>query len=161
MDSKIHYIFPGTDRTADKTIQLTWYDGASKPPAEVLALLEGDQQPDTGSIFVGTEGTMVLPHWSRPLLYPDKKFKDFKYPEIASHDHWGEFVQACQGKAHTQAGFDYAGPLTEVVLLGGVASRFPQTTLKWDAKALKFDLAEANHFIRRSYRKGWSIKGLS
>src|SRR5258706_94993 len=111
--------------------------------------------------LIGTSGTMVLPHWSRPLLYPDKKFKDFKYPEIASHDHWGEFVQACQGKTHTQAGFDYAGPLTEVVLLGGVASRFPQTTLNWNAKALKFDLAEANQFIRRSYRKGWSIKGLS
>lgn len=161
MNSKIHYTFPGTDRTADKTIQVTWYDGTSKPPSEVLALLEGDPQPDTGSIFVGTEGTMVLPHWSRPLLYPDKKFKDFKYPEIASHDHWGEFVEACQGKTHTQAGFDYAGPLTEVVLLGGVASQFPQTTLKWNAKALKFDLSEANHFIRRQYRKGWSIKGLS
>ena len=36
-----------------------------------------------GSIFVGTQGTMVLPHVNRPLLYPDAKFKDFNYPDRA------------------------------------------------------------------------------
>jgi hypothetical protein len=42
-----------------------------------------------------------------------------------------------------------------------VASHFPQTTLQWNAHELKFDLAEANHLVRRNYRKGWSVKGLS
>jgi len=42
-----------------------------------------------------------------------------------------------------------------------VASRFPQTTLKWDAAKLKFEETEANHFIRRKYRNGWSVRGLS
>jgi len=54
MDSRIHYIFPGNERTAEKTLPVTWYDGASKPPAEVLNLLEGDARPDSGSIFIGT-----------------------------------------------------------------------------------------------------------
>src|SRR6185503_15026491 len=83
MDSQIVYVFPGTQYTADKTIRVNWYDGASKPSANVIALLEGDELPNTGSIFIGTEGTMVLPHINRPLLYPDKKFHDFKYPEVA------------------------------------------------------------------------------
>jgi predicted dehydrogenase len=161
MDSEIHYLFQGTSRTAESTLKVTWYDGNSKPSAEVIALMEGDEMPNTGSLFIGTEGVMVLPHINRPLLYPDKKFKDFKYPEVASGDHWAEFVEACRGRGHTSAGFDYAGPLTEAVLLGGVASRFPKTTLKWNTAALKFDLAEANKFVRREYRRGWQVKGLS
>ena len=161
MDSTIHYLFAGTQFTADKTLPVTWYDGAAKPPADILALLEGDELPNTGSIFVGTDGTLVLPHINRPLLYPDKKFQDFAYPDVASGDHWGEFVQACRGNGRTLAGFDYAGPLTEAVLLGGVASRFPKTTLKWDPKGLKFSEREANQYVRREYRKGWTLRGLS
>lgn len=161
LDSEIHYEFTGTKFTAGSTLPFTWYDGAAKPPPEILALLEGDEAPDTGSIFVGTDGVMVLPHWNRPLLYPDAKFKDFKYPEIESLDHWGQFVEACRGEGKTSADFAYAGPLTEAVLLGGIASRFPKTTLKWDAHKMKFDLKAANGFVRREYRKGWSVKGLS
>jgi hypothetical protein len=161
MDSRIHYVFPGNDRTAEKTLSVNWYDGESKPPAEVLTLLEGDERPNTGSIFVGTDGVLVLPHWSKPLLYPDAKFKDFKFPEVAGADHWEQFLQACMGNCETTANFGYSGPLTESVLLGGVASRFPQTTLKWNSAKLKFDESEANHFIRRKYRDGWGVKGLS
>ncbi len=161
LNSRIEYIFPGTAHTADTTLKVTWYDGEQKPPAEVLALLESDPLPDTGSIFVGAHGTLVLPHISRPMLYPDKRFKNFTYPKAESTDHWGEFVQACLGKARTGAPFAYAGPLTEAVLLGGVASRFPKTTLQWNAMKLEFNQTEANRFVRRDYRPGWNIKGLS
>jgi predicted dehydrogenase len=161
MDSRIHYVFPGTEHTAGDTVKITWYDGAQQLPADVMALLEGDERPNTGSIFVGTHGTLVLPHWARPLLYPDKKYKDFKFPQVGSGDHWGEFLGACMGKSRTSAGFNYSGPLTEAVLLGGVASRFPQTTLTWNTAALSFDLAEANRFVRRDYRAGWGAKGLT
>ncbi len=161
IDSRIHYVFPRTFYTADATLNVTWYDGAQKLPADVLAILEGDEQPNTGSIFIGTQGTLVLPHVARPLLYPDKKFKDFKYPQAESGDHWGEFLEACQGETRTSAGFGYSGPLTESVLLGGVASRFPNTTLKWNAGKLEFDVREANQFVRRDYRSGWNVKGLS
>jgi predicted dehydrogenase len=160
MDSRIEYVFPGTPFTAGNTVKLTWYDGEQKPSRDVLALLEGDELPNTGSIFVGTQGTLVLPHVNRPLLYPDKKYKDFKFPDVPSGDHWGEFIEACLGRARTAAGFSYAGPLTEAVLLGGVASRFPQTTLKWNSAFLEFDLPEASGFVRRAYRAGWGARGL-
>jgi len=160
MDSKIHYVFAGTSYTADKTLNVTWYDGEQRPPAEILALLEGDERPNTGSIFVGTSGTMVLPHISRPLLYPDKKFQGLKLPEAEGGDHWGEFVEACRGKAQTSARLQYAGPLTEAVLLGGVASRFPQTKLDWDSMSLQFSETQANQYVQRAYRDGWHIKGL-
>jgi predicted dehydrogenase len=159
-DSLIHYLFPGTDRTAGSTLPVTWYDGAQKLPPEVLGLMEGDERPDTGCIFVGTEGTLVLPHIARPLLYPDKKFQDFKYPEAPGEDHWSQFVQACLSHGKTSAHFGYSGPLAEAVLLGCVASRFPQTTLNWNSAGLKFNLAEANRYIRRHYRAGWGAHGL-
>jgi hypothetical protein len=161
IDSRIQYVFGGTRFTADKTLPVTWYDGAQKPPAEIRSLLEGDELPNTGSIFVGTGGTLVLPHIARPMLYPDKQFRDFKFPEVSSNDHWGQYVQACLGHGQTSASFRYAGPLTEAVLLGGVASRFPKTTLQWNAIELKFDLAEANQFVRRKYRTGWGAKDLA
>lgn len=160
LDSKIHYVFAGTRFTADATLPMTWYDGAQKPPKEVVALLEGDNPPETGSILVGTQGTMVIPHISRPILYPDRKFESLRYPEVPSRDHWGAFVEACTTGSATSAPFNYAGPLTEAVLLGGVACRFPKTTLKWDAESLSFDLAEANRFVRRGYRVGWRVSPL-
>ena len=80
---------------------------------------------------------------------------------MGTGDHWGEFIEACLGHARTSADFTYSGPLTEVVLLGGVASRFPQTTLHWNSAMLEFDVPQANQFIRRDYRSGWNIKGLN
>jgi len=162
LDGKVIYTFAGTRRTVADTLQITWYDGAAQPPAEVVARLEGDALPDAGSIFIGTEGVMVLPHDNaRPLLFPSVKFKEFKLPPTKGAKHWEQFVNACRGEDQTTADFAYAGPLTEAILLGGIASRFPQTTLDWNSRKLKFNLAAANHFIRRDYRPGWSVKGLS
>ncbi len=161
LDSQIQYIFPGTKYTEGATLPVTWYDGAKKPPPAILALLEGDEPPNTGSIFVGTQGVLVLPHVARPLLYPDKKFKDLKFPDVTEGNHWFSFVEACLGGSPTTAGFDYSGPLAEAVLMGDVALRFPQTTLHWNAPSLSFDESEANAFIRRQYRAGWAVKGLS
>jgi predicted dehydrogenase len=161
INSRIHYVFPGTAHTAENTLPVTWYDGTQNPPAEIVALLEGKRLPETGSLFIGTEGVMVLPHYGRPQLYPDSKFNDFVQPDAGEANHWEQFVAACLGRDKATASFAYAGPLTEAVLLGGVASHFPQTTLEWNAPKLKFDLAEANRLVRRKYRRGWSVKGLS
>jgi predicted dehydrogenase len=161
INSHIHYVFPGTRFTAGNNVSLTWYDGDQKLPAEVMARLEGDARPGAGSIFVGTQGTLVLPHWARPLLYPDKRFKDFKFPEVASTDHWGEFVLACLGRGDTSANFDYAGPVTEAVLIGAVSTRFPNTTLLWNSAQLQFDQPAATQCVRRPYRAGWGVKGLN
>jgi hypothetical protein len=75
-------------------------------------------------------------------------------------NHWHSFVDACLGRGKTAAHFGYAGPLTEAVLLGGVATRFPGTTLHWDARRMNFDVVAANDFVSRKYRKGWEVKGL-
>jgi len=161
LDGKVLYHFAGTSRTASKILPITWYDGASKPPAEIAAWLEGDPLPEAGSIIIGTEGVMKLPNYVKPTLYPRAKFQGYQFPDLGEVNHYAQFVRACRGEGKTTTGFAYSGPLTETILLGGIASHFPHTTLKWNARKMKFDLAEANHLLRRPYRPGWSVKGLS
>lgn len=161
IDAVIPYVFPGTPYTAGKTVNVIWYDGDARPPQAVLALLGETPAPDQGSIFIGTDGVMLLPHIGPPVLLPEAKFENHPWPKIQGENHWFQWVDACLGKGTPSANFDYSGPLTEAVLLGSVATRFPKTTLEWDAKALQFtNVAAANRHVRRTYRKGWEVAGL-
>jgi len=157
LNGRVDYTFAGTSRTASDTLPVFWYDGAAQPPAEIMALIETVKFPASGSLLVGTDGVMLLPHPSLPKLFPSAKFKDFVYPRNPGFNHHEQFIEACRGVGKTTTDFAYAGPLTETILLGGIASRFPQTTLKWNAPGLEFDLAEANRLVRREYRKGFSL----
>lgn len=156
----IHYVFPGTPFTEDKTVNIHWYDGEERPPQEVQALVP-NAIPGQGSIFVGTKGVMLLPHIKMPALYPEAQFADFVMPQEEGDNHYNQFVDAVLGKGKTSAPFEYAGPLTESVLLGPIATRFPHQTLKWNTATLKFgNSPEATHYVRRKYRAGWKVKGL-
>jgi predicted dehydrogenase len=158
----VKYVFPATPFSVAGTFPITWYDGNQRPPEEVRKLLGDHPFPDQGSILIGTDGVMVIPHIALPALLPESKFGDFKPPAVEGADHWKQFVDAVRGEGKTSAGFDYSGPLTESVLLGSVASRFPNTTLQWDAAKLRFtNVSEANQYVRRTYRKGWEVEGLS
>jgi len=161
VDAVIPYVFPGTPFTEGQTVNVTWYDGDARPAKDIVALLGETPLPDQGSIFIGTKGVMLLPHIAMPTLYPEAQFKDFEMPKLEGDNHYNQFVEGCLGNGTPSANFDYAGPLTEAVLLGSVATRFPKTTLQWDAKAVKFtNVPEANRYVRRTYRKGWEIAGL-
>ena len=162
INAVIHYVFPGTRFTEGKTVAVTWYDGDERPPREVQALLGERRMPGQGSIFIGTKGVMLLPHIAMPLLLPADQFKDFPVTKAEAANHYHQFADAVMGKGKASAAFDYSGPLTEAVLLGPVATRFPKTTLEWNAKKLKFrNSPEATRYVRRQYRSGWKIKGLS
>ncbi|GIW82070.1 MAG: hypothetical protein KatS3mg105_3877 [Gemmatales bacterium] len=96
-----------------------------------------------------------------PVLLPEKQFADYKFPAPGGENHYGQFVDACLGEGKTSAPFSYSGPLTEAVLLGCLATRFPMTTLEWNAdKLLITNVKKANDFVRREYRKGWEVEGL-
>ena len=158
----VHYVFPGTRFTAEKTFAMSWYDGDERPPKEIQSLVTVARMPASGSIFVGTKGVMLLPHIARPKLFPEKDFGEFMLPKVEDGNHYTQFVDAVLGNGNTGAGFDYSGPLTEAVLLGGVASRFPKTELLWNSAALKVtNVKAANEFLRRKYRRGWHVKQLS
>ncbi len=162
LDTLIRYVFPGTAYTEEKTIPVTWYDGDRLPPDNVRNLLGALKFPGQGSIFIGTKGQLLLPHVATPILLPLRDFSGFVMPEAQTSNHYFEFVDAVMGYGKTSAPFAYAGQLTESVLLGPLATRFPNATLQWDASQAKFSNSrDANAFLRRKYRKGWSVPGLA
>jgi hypothetical protein len=69
-----------------------------------------------------------------------------------SNKHYHQFVDACLGKAQCSAPFSYASRLTETILLGVIAGRFPNQTLHWDNEKAKFAEDEANAFLDAPYR---------
>ena len=155
----VRYEFPA--RGDLPPVKLTWYDGKKKPPL----LKEKNVQWSRGIyfvggvLFVGTEG-MLVADYTRRELYPKQKFADFQPPEPTirkSIGHKQEWVAACKTGSPTTCSFDYSGPLTETVLLGNAAYRVGKK-LHWDAARLKAtNCPEADQFIRREYRKGWTL----
>lgn len=160
LDHQVKYIFPETKVSIDN-VSLTWYDGDKRPPASVTDLIKPHKISDQGSIYIGSEGVLFSPYIANPVLLPAEKFKDYKMPTPGNNNHYTQFIEAVRGNGTTSAPFSYSGPLTEMVLLGCLATRFPQKALEWDAeKLLVKNVPEANKFVRREYRKGWEVEGL-
>lgn len=158
----VHFTFPQTRFTIGPVVPVTWYDGDQKPPQEILSKYLGETPlPDQGSLFIGEKGALLLPHVAQPQLLPAKDFAGFAYPKLEEENHWHQFVDAVRGQGKTSTPFSYSGPLTESVLLGGIATHFKDQTLEWDAAGLKFkNVPDANRLVRRTYRQGWEISGL-
>ena len=94
-------------------------------------------------------------------MLPDSKMAALPTFDLPDRDHYGEFIDVVLGggKQKCSANFDYAGPLTESVIIGNIAARFPGETLKFDARALEFPgKPEANQYLSRTYRSGWKPK---
>lgn len=163
IDGQVEYTFKGTHYTAGETVKVTWYDGDNKPPQSVIEQLKplagNPPKIDQGSIYIGTDGVLHHPHGGTPRLYPAEKFKSVVYPKLEKRNHWFDFVDCClKGGQKPTANFDFAGPMTEAVLLGCLASVFPGETLTWDSDALKIpNSAAADAMVRREYRKGWEM----
>lgn len=157
----VEYEFPGTKYTTD-SLRWTWYDGAYAPPKKSAWKLPAELAlPGQGSLFVGEEGTLLLPHVAEARLFPEEKFREFQRPDVGEANHYHQWVDACLGQGKTSADFTYAGKLTEALLLGVVANRFPDTKLLWDAAAMQVtNLPEANRLLQRKYREGFEVAGL-
>lgn len=142
-------------------VKLHWYDGGKRP--EILSTLKTkDGKPvqwGDGQLFIGDKG-MLLSSYGNYLLLPEEKFVDYKKPAPSIPDsigHHAEWVQACKAGGPTTCNFDYSGALSETVLLGTVAFRTGMK-LDWDAENLKArNTSTADAFVRREYRKGWTL----
>lgn len=161
LENCVEYTFPETEFTAGP-LSLTWLDGGRMPDTSAWPVPDGKKLPGQGSMFIGEEGSMLLPHIGKPQLLPVEKFKDYKVEAVAGENHWHQWANACMGQGSASANFDYAGPLTESLLLGVIANRFPTQKLQWDTEQVKItNFAAADAMIRRTYRQGWEVPGLS
>lgn len=158
--SIVRFEFPA--REGMPPLTLTWYDGGLMPqrPEE---LEEGRRFGNADdNLFIGDKGKM-LGH----RLIPESRMREYGRPPKRierSPGHHREWIDACKGGPPARSNFDWAGPLTEVVLLGNVALRMEKQLyekglkLRYDCPAMKVtNLPEANGYIRDEYREGWSL----
>jgi predicted dehydrogenase len=139
VQSKIHFVFGGTPYTAGDSLDFWWYDGAERPPQQVIDAV-GGTLPSSGSVMIGTEGAILLPHIDYPSLHPQARFVDRDVEKGTSRNHYHEFLDAVLAGAGTRcsANLDYAALLTEVVLLGTLAIHEPSEALTYDVNAMRF-----------------------
>jgi predicted dehydrogenase len=157
--SIIYYDFP--ERGKQPAVRMTWYDGGLMPPSPV-GMPKNQRLPDNGVLYVGSKGVMYhSSHGGMPQLLPGELHDAAKkVPKTMERSlgHYEEWVAACKGGAKPVSNFDYAGPLTEIVLLGVLALRAPGRRLEWDSTNQKVkNAAELNQFVRPDFRKGWSL----
>jgi hypothetical protein len=160
----IRYEFPA--RGDLPPVTWTWYDGGNNKPAwvaEKLKSIIGDEElVKSGAVMVGDKGKLYSPHdyGANWLLLPKKDFEGFKYPAPTlprSRGHHREWVQACKGGPPALSNFSYAGPLTETILLGNIATYVGKKIL-WDGPNCKVtNCPEADALVRREYRRGWTL----
>ena len=162
--SMITYQFPA--RAEMIPVKLVWYDGGLRPPRPA-ALKTGDVMGANGIMLVGEDDAVLMSDWNQWRIFPQERAQDYGTPPKVlprSAGHHEEWIAACKGGAAAGSSFDWAGPMTETVLLGNVALRsqlredLTKTQLQWNAEQLKFvNHTGANQFLRRQYRKGWEV----
>ncbi len=162
-------VLPGMDAKSDRKKPEGEADSAGKFSLDPKVAGE-HELPEQGAMFVGKKGRLLLPHF---MQLPRKIVKG-RYVDISKEidklaekhglgepirnyetegpKHYHQFVDACLGKAECSAPFDYASRLTESILLGTIAGRFPGETLHWDAKTAKFKEEKANQYLTGEYR---------
>lgn len=153
-----YYDFPA--RGNKPPVRLTWYDGALLPPG--LEALGAGQMHDGGVLYVGDKGKLVHETYGdNPRLLPQSLQESVgtpprKFARIET-SHEMNWVDACKGKGQTTSPFEYAAQLTEVMLLGVVSLR-AGGRIEYDAQNMRVtNMADANQFLRRDYRAGWSL----
>ncbi len=180
----------GATEKSKSPIEMTWSDGGIRPshPDSIPADHDiGGKDSKNGVLIIGEKGLISTNiNDSSPLmpkLYMNDGTTEFG-PEVEENEepeygHQRKWVDACKAGFNSTehlaltSSFDYAGPMTETVLMGNLAIRsymlrkensegkmdfFARKKLQWDGENTRItNLEEANQFVGRTYRAGWKI----
>ncbi|MGH7449117.1 MAG: Gfo/Idh/MocA family protein [Longimicrobiales bacterium] len=157
-----HYEFPA--RGMQPPVRVNWYDGGLMPPRHALLPDDFAFNRQGGVLYIGEWGILLHETYgSNPHLFPVSLMEQAQavpqtYPRIGDN-HETNWIRACKHETQATCPFEYAAPLTEVMLLGLVALRAGQ------GKKIVFDPASmhitndpaADQYLTREYRAGWSL----
>ncbi len=157
--SMVRYEFPS--RGDLPPVSLLWYDGGLRP-MQIPELEDGMQMESGGVLYIGDKGKIL-----GDRILPASLRNSYQAPQPyipSSPGHEQEWIMACKGGDPAGSNFDWAGPLTETVLLGNIALR-KELKEKLSGQKLKFnpekfsfpDMPEADHFLHYLYREGWKL----
>ena len=159
LGSMVTYDFDA--RSEQPPVRLTWYDGGLRPP-RLPGMGENVQLQAGGVLYMGSKG-MILGN----QILPGALQESYARPEPylpSSPGHRMEWILASKGGEPAGSNYEWAGPLTETVLLGNIALR-PELREKLSFESLNFDpeklsfpnMPEADQFIHKQYREGWTL----
>jgi predicted dehydrogenase len=162
-----YYEFPA--RGSMPAVKLTWYDGGLTPPKPEEI---GDEQlnGEGGIIYIGSKGKMMQETYGHnPRLLPSSMHESYGTPKaqlqrVTHEEHEMNWVEAIQGKAEISCPFEYAAPLTEVMLLGIVSLR-AGSKIHYDGANMRVTnqvrrgdkVIDPNDFLKRENRTGFEL----
>ncbi|MCK5400814.1 MAG: Gfo/Idh/MocA family oxidoreductase [Flavobacteriaceae bacterium] len=185
--SRTQLKFPASDKNP-REVKLNWTDGGLRPFHPELIPADhpiGDEDSTNGVIMIGEKGIMTCGTYGRnPKIYLNsgeiiKPNEDTELISLPEHGHQAKWVAACKDgfgsikQKSLTSSFDFSGPLTESILMGNLAIRsynlrkkrgnrfeYPgRKKLLWDGINMKItNFDPANQFVKRTYRKGWSLE---
>jgi predicted dehydrogenase len=156
----VRFEFPARGKRGPVT--LLWFDGREKLPRPE-ELEPGREVPGTGAIVIGDKGKIIYgSHGAGDVkIIPDEKMKAYQQPAQSiprAKEHHRDWLDAIRNGTRAGSNFDYGGPLTEIALLGVIATRMLGQKLEWDSQNMRFtNCLEANQFINPPYRRGWTL----
>ena len=181
--------FEATEKS-NSPIEMTWSDGGIRPShPEIIPANQdiGGANSANGVLIHGENGIISTNiNDSSPLmpkLFLNDGTTEFgpetEENEEPEYGHQRKWVDACKAGFNSTehlaltSSFDYAGPMTETVLMGNLAIRsymlrrenskgdlefYARKKLLWDGENMKItNLEEANQFVGRTYREGWEV----
>ncbi len=161
--SVITFQFPKTDKR--DAVKVMWYDGGKRPDP---ALFDGKGVSNTGSLIVGEKGKLHS-EGDYGGGYKMIGVEEPKVEYVNSPGHFTEYAEAIKGGPEPVSNFsDYAGPLTETILLGNLAvyaaPEGKPNKVMWDAENMKVTNEvegatpeQLAHIVKPPYREGWTL----
>ena len=161
----VRFRFPAREKMPE--VDVTWWDGGLVPPRP--AGLEPGRRmgnEDGGILLIGDKGAIMAGCYGEsPRIVPESKMKKYKRPRKTleripegTGGHEQDWIRACKGGKPASSNFEYSGPLSETVLMGNLAVRFPDRQLLWNGEAMEVtNDKDANAYVRREYREGWHL----
>jgi hypothetical protein len=162
--SRVEYTFP---RKGDRApVKVVWRDGGLVPaaPPEIDDVGGGPPRAAGGQLWIGDEGKLLADIYGRnPRLLDAERHAEVtanplpeRYPRVEGV--YGEWIDAIMAGTRSGSDFaEYAGPLTEMVLLSNLAVRMGRT-LEFDTSSGDVtNVAVPEDFVRPSYRDGWTL----
>lgn len=163
MNSVVTYQFPA--RGTKPPVTMTWYERGYDVPKPRRWEPDKPLPAEGGMYMEGTKETLFHAGMrpESPMLTPAARFMERKddLRRIPRRPPVGdgpieEWLRAIKGDGPAPgSSFDYAAPLTEVVLLGVIAKRTGRT-IEWDAEAMKVKgQPDLDALVREPAREGW------
>ncbi len=164
LGSVTYYEFPARDGMP--AVKVNWVDGGLFPPTpEEFA--EGEQlNKEGGVLYIGDKGKIMHETYgNNPRLLPKSLDESYKRPAQTvkripngTGGHEQNWLETIKGTQEISSPFEYAAPLTEVMLLGVVALQAGKKIM-YDGEAGRItNDAAANAYLHRTYRDGWTLK---